>query len=56
MYGPEKHETKIIREKFYHNLRIEVKGRNIRNDNIIIVSDLNGKLGEKIIPRDIHTI
>ena len=56
MYGPEKHETKIIREKFYHNLRIEVKRRNIRNGNIIIVSDLKGKLGETIIPRDIHTI
>ena len=40
MYGPEKHKTKIIREKFYHNLRIEVESRNIKNDNIIIVGDL----------------
>ena len=50
-YGPQEHKTKSVREKFYDDFRTEVERSNINNDSIIIVGDVNTKLGKTIIPK-----
>ena len=50
------HKTMIlkIRDSFYHDISVQVEMAYLNGDSIIMVGDLNAKLGYDVIPNDLH--
>ena len=41
-------------EDFYENLQIQLERSVLKGDSVLLVGDLNAKLGKAVISRDIH--
>ena len=53
-YGPQEGDAKDEIEDFYENLQIQIDRSVLKGDSVLIVGDLNAKLGKTVINRDIH--
>ena len=53
-YGPQEGDAKDEIEDFYENLQIQIDRSVLKGDSVLIVGDLNAKLGKTFINRDIH--
>ena len=55
-YGPQENASKDEKDKFYDDLNIEVERAKLCGEQILIVGDLNAKLGHPIIKNDVYDI
>ena len=53
-YGPQEGDAKDEIEDFYENLQIQIDRSVLKGDSVLLVGDLNAKLGKTVINRDIH--
>ena len=53
-YGRQEGDVKDEIEDFYENLQIQIDRSVLKGDSVLIVGDLNAKLGKTVINRDIH--
>ena len=52
-YGPQEGDARDEIEDFYENLQIQTDRSVLKGDSVLIVGDLNAKLGKIVINRDI---
>ena len=55
MYGPQENDSED-KDSFYHDISVQVEMAYLNGDSIIMVGDLNAKLGYDEIPNDLHPI
>ena len=55
-YGPQENASKDEKDKFYDDLSTEVERAKLCREQILIVRDLNAKLGYPIIKNDVYDI
>ena len=55
-YGSQENASKNENDKFYEDLNIEVERAKLCGEQILIVGDLNAKLGHPIIKNDVYDI
>ena len=55
-YGPQENASKNEKDKFYDDLNIEVELAKLCGEQILIVGDLNAKLGHPVIKNDVYDI
>ena len=53
-YGPQEGDAKDEIEDFYENLQIQIDRSVLKGDSVLLVGDLNAKLGKTVINSDIH--
>ena len=53
VYGPQENDSED-KDSFYHDISVQVEMAYLNGDSIIMVGDLNGKLGYDVIPNDLH--
>ena len=53
MYSPQENDSKD-KDSFYHDISVQVEMAYLNGDSIIMVGDLNAKLGYDVIPNDLH--
>ena len=53
MYGPQENDSED-KDSFYHDISVQVEMAYLNGDSIIMVGDLNAKLGYDVIPNDLH--
>ena len=53
-YEPQEGDAKDDSEDFYKNLQIQIDRSVLKGDSVLIVGDLNAKLGKTVMNRDIH--
>ena len=53
-YGPQKGDTKDEIDDFYENLQIQLDRSFMKGDSVLLVGDLNAKLGKTVRKSDIH--
>ena len=53
-YEPQEGDAKDEIEDFYENLQIQIDRSVLKGDSVLLVGDLNAKLGKTVINRDIH--
>ena len=55
-YGPQENASKDEKDKFYDDLNIEVERAKLCGEQVLIVGDLNAKLGHPFIKNDVYNI
>ena len=53
VYGPQENDSED-KDSFYHDISVQVEMAYLNGDSIIMVGDLNAKLGYDVIPNDLH--
>ena len=53
VYGPQENDSED-KDSFYHDISVQVELAYLIGDSIIMVGDLNAKLGYDVIPNDLH--
>ena len=53
VYGPQENDSEG-KDSFYHDISVQVEMAYLNGDSIIMVGDLNAKLGYDVIPNDLH--
>ena len=53
VYGPQENDSED-KDSFYHDISVQVELAYLNGDSIIMVGDLNAKLGYDEIPNDLH--
>ena len=54
VYGPQEYSFESYKETFRHNIHVEVERAKLAGENLLLMGDLNAKLGKAFIPGDIH--
>ena len=55
VYGPQENDSED-KDSFYHDISVQVEMAYLNGDSIIMVGDLNAKLGYDVIPNDLHPV
>ena len=55
VYDPQENDSED-KVSFYHNISVQVQMAYLNGDSVIIVGDFNAKLGDDVIPKDLHPI
>ena len=55
-YGPQENASKNEKDNFHDDLNIEVERAKLCGEQVLIVGDLNAKLGNPIIKNDVYDI
>ena len=53
MYGLQENDFED-KDSFYHDISVQVEMAYLNGDSVIMVRDLNAKLGYDVIPQDQH--
>ena len=53
MYGPQENDSED-KDSFYHDISVQAEMAYLNSYSIIMVGDLNAKLGYDVIPNDLH--
>ena len=53
VYGPQENDSED-KDSFYHDISVQVEMAYLNGDSIIMVGNLNAKLGYNVIPNDLH--
>ena len=53
VYGPQENDSED-KDSFYHDISVQVEMAYLNGDSIIMVGDLNARLGYDVIPNDLH--
>ena len=56
VYGPQEYSSESDKETFWHNIHVEVERAKLEGENLLLIGNLNAKLGRTFIPGDIHDI
>ena len=55
MYGPQENDSED-KDSFFHDISVQAEMAYLNGDPIIMVGDLNAKLGYDVIPNDLHPL
>ena len=53
MYGPQENDSED-KDSFYHDISVQVEMAYLNGDSVNMVGDFNTKLGNDVIPKDLH--
>ena len=55
VYVPQENDSED-KDSFYHDISVQAEMAYLNGDSVIMVGDLNAKLGYDVIPNDLHPI